>query len=91
MQRSESKAPIWEAQYRRLAGRRGKKKAIGAVAHSILVISYYMLLRKVPYHEAGADFFDRLNSGATAQRLVKRLQQLSYAVEGSLLPVSVAA
>ncbi|MFZ1040550.1 MAG: hypothetical protein WCA79_19065 [Anaerolineales bacterium] len=50
-----------------------------------------MLLRKVPYHEAGADFFDRLNSGATAQRLVKRLQQLSYAVEGSLLPVSVAA
>ncbi len=79
------------AQYRRLAGRRGKKKAIGAVAHSILVISYYMLLRKVPYHETGADFFDRLNSEATAQRLVKRLQQLGYAVEVSLPPVSVAA
>ena len=37
-----------------------------------------MLLRKVPYHETGADFFDRLNSEARAQRLVKRLQQLGY-------------
>ena len=69
------------AQYHRLAGRRGKKKAIGAVAHSLLVIAYYMLLRQEPYHEAGADFFDRLNPEATARRLVQRLHQLGYEAE----------
>jgi len=77
------------AQYRRLAGRRGKKKAIGAVAHSILVMAYYMLSRQEPYREAGADFFDRLNSETTAQRLLKRLQQLGYAVEAHKSPVGL--
>ncbi len=79
------------AQYRRLAGRRGKKKAIGAVAHSILVMAYHMLSRKEPYREAGADFFDRLNPEAMAQRLVNRLQQLGYAVEVHKPPISLAA
>jgi transposase len=74
------------AQYHRLAGRRGKKKAIGAVAHSLVVIAYYMLLRKEPYHEAGADFFDRLNPETTARRLVQRLHQLGY--EADLRPVA---
>jgi hypothetical protein len=36
------------AQYRRLAARRGKKKAIGAVGHSILVIAYDVLTRQEP-------------------------------------------
>ena len=76
------------AQYHRLAGRRGKKKAIGAVAHSILVIAYHMLLRKEPYCEAGADFFDRLNPEAIAHRLVQRLHQLGY--EAELRPVAVS-
>jgi transposase len=78
------------AQYHRLAGRRGKKKAIGAVAHSILVMAYYMLARKEPYREAGADFFDRLNPEATAQRLVRRLQQLGYQADLHPVPVSTA-
>jgi transposase len=76
------------AQYHRLAGRRGKKKAIGAVAHSILVIVYYMLARKEPYREAGADFFDRLNPEAIAHRLVQRLHQLGY--EADLRPLSTS-
>jgi hypothetical protein len=76
------------AQYHRLAGRRGKKKAIGAVAHSILVIAYHMLLRKEPYCEAGADFFDRLNPEAIAHRLVQRLHQLGY--EAELRPVAAS-
>jgi transposase len=79
------------AQYRRLAGRRGKKKAIGAVAHSILVMAYHMLSRKEPYREAGADFFDRLNPEAIAQRLMNRLHQLGYDVEVHKPPVSIAA
>jgi transposase len=74
------------AQYHRLAARRGKKKAIGAVAHSILVIAYYMLVRKEPYQEAGADFFDRLNPEAIANRLVQRLHQLGYQADLHPLP-----
>ena len=46
------------AQYHRLAARRGKKKAAVAVAHSILVTVYYVLLRREPYRELGANYFD---------------------------------
>lgn len=79
------------AQYHRLAGRRGKKKAICAVAHSMLVMAYYMLVRKEPYREAGASFFDRLDPATTAHRLVKRLQQLGYQAELHPLPVAQPA
>lgn len=68
------------AQYRRLAARRGKKRAIVAVAHSILVMAYYMLLRNEPYREAGAAFFDQLRPEALAKRLQKRLEGLGYQV-----------
>ena len=68
------------AQYRRLAARRGKKRAILAVAHSILVMAYYMLQRKEPYREAGVDYFDKLNSEQVAKRLLQRLQTLGYDV-----------
>ena len=64
------------APYRRLAARRGKKRAILAVAHSMLVMAYDMIQRREPYREAGADFFDRLQPEETARRLVKRLESL---------------
>jgi transposase len=68
------------AQYRRLAARRGKKRAILAVAHSMLVMAYDMIQRREPYRDAGADFFDRLQPKDTARRLVKRLESLGYHV-----------
>jgi transposase len=68
------------AQYRRLAGRRGKKRALMAVAHSILVMSYHMLSRHEPYHERGATYFDRVRPEQTAKRLVKHLERLGYSV-----------
>jgi transposase len=77
---ARTKGTYLSAQYRRLATRRGKKRAILAVAHSILVMAYYMIQRQEPYHEAGADFFDRLQPEDTARRLVKRLEQLGYQV-----------
>lgn len=66
------------AQYHRLAARRGKKRAIVAVAHSILVISYFLILRKEPYHELGGNYFDQRRPEVTAKRLLRRLQQLGY-------------
>jgi transposase len=73
------------AQYHRLAARRGKKRAAIAVAHSILVIAYHMLLRGTEYIDLGADYFDKRNEQQVQHRLVKRLEHLGYKV--SLEPV----
>ena len=62
------------AQYRRIAARHGAKKAILAVAHSLLVIAYHVIARREPYRELGADSFDRQQPTATANRLVRRLR-----------------
>lgn len=68
------------AQYHRLASRRGKKKAIVAVMHSILVIAYHLIQRNEPYRELGANYFDKQKPESTAQRLVKRLERLGFQV-----------
>ena len=70
----------FSAQYHRLAHRRGPKRAAFAVAHSILVVAYHVLLRGVPYKELGPDFFDRQNKEAVARRLARRLEALGYEV-----------
>ena len=66
------------AQYHRLAGRRGKKRAIMAVAHSILIIAYHMIQRQEPYHDLGGNYFDNRRPEVTAKRLLKRLEQLGF-------------
>ena len=68
------------AQYYRLVPRRGKKKAIVAVAHSILVIAYYLLRDGTEYHDLGAHYFDQRTKEATTRRAVRRLEGLGYAV-----------
>ncbi len=77
---ARTRSTYLRAPYRRLAARRGKKRALLAVAHSMLVMAYYMIQRREPYREAGADFFDRLQPEDTARRLVKRLESLGYHV-----------
>lgn len=82
---SHTKNTYLSAQYRRLAARRGKKRALLAVGHSILVIVYHLLKEGVAYHELGADYFNRLEPERLRRYLVKRLQSMGYAVE--LTPV----
>lgn len=88
---SHTKDTYLSAQYHRLAGRRGKKRAIVAVAHSILVIAFHLIQRKEAYQELGSDFFDKRRPDATAKRLIKRLERLGYDVShlesSSILPV----
>jgi transposase len=88
---SRTRGTYLSAQYHRLAGRRGKKKAIGAVAHSILIIAYHIIQRNEPYRDLGADYFDKRRPEATVKRLVKRLEQLGYqvALEQTLAPAAV--
>jgi hypothetical protein len=79
------------AQYHRLAGCRGNKKAIVAVEHSILVIAYHLIQRREPYRELGGDYFDKRRPEATAKRLVKRLEQLGFQVTLQQTPVPLGA
>ncbi len=75
-----TKGTYLAAQYHRIAARRGRKRAIMAVAHSILVIGYHLVQRNEPYHELGADYFDQRCPEKTAHRLVRRLERLGYQV-----------
>jgi transposase len=88
---SHTRNTYLSAQYHRLAGRRGKKRAILAVAHSILVIAYHLIQRNEPYHELGSDYFDKQRPEATAQRLLKRLQRLGYDVAQIGQPIALSA
>lgn len=69
------------AQYRRLIVRRGRKRAAVAVAHSLLVIIRAMLLSGQPFRDLGATYFDEHDREHVRRRLVKRLQDLGYAVD----------
>jgi transposase len=87
---SRTKNTYLSAQFHRLAGRRGKKKAILAVAHSILIMVYHMIKDRVPYYELGSDFFDKRNVRATTRRMVHRLEQLGYKVNLEALTPAAA-
>jgi transposase len=78
---SRKKASYFQAQFHRLRARRGAKKAIGALAASILTAIYHMLISGELYHDLGPDHFDRRAKGAQTRRLVTRLQNLGYAVQ----------
>ena len=66
------------APYRRLATRRGKRRAILAVAHSIMVRVFHMLSRNAPYRELGVTYFDERRRQYTVDRLTSRIEHLGY-------------
>lgn len=68
------------AQYHRLARRIGKKRAIVAVSHSLIVIIYHMLLDNQDYHDLGPHFFETLDTTRQRDTAVRRLQALGYKV-----------
>jgi hypothetical protein len=83
---SRKKASYLQAQFHRLRARRGAKKAIGAVAASILTTIYHMLISGELYRDLGPDHFDRRAKTTQTGRLVARLQNLGYAVQLTALP-----
>jgi transposase len=72
--------------YHRLARRRGKPRALLAVAHSLLVSIYHMLRDQVPYQDLGPDHFDHLHAQRLERHYVHRLEALGFAVQ--LTPAS---
>ena len=77
---SHTKDTYLAARFRRLAARKGKKRAIVAVAHTIVVSMYHMLKNKQPYRKLGADFLDRRNAEHVKRYLLKRLERLGLHV-----------
>lgn len=86
---SRKKNSYFRAQYGRLVGRRGKKRAVIAVAHSLLTVIYYVLRDHVDYKDLGQDYFDKLNSKRLVPYLVKRLKNMGYEV--NIKPLESAA
>lgn len=76
-----SKDTYLRAQYHRIKSRRGAKKAVVAVAASILTAAYHMLKTGVEYNDLGADHFNRVDKDRQVSKLVNRLTNLGYAVE----------
>ncbi len=68
-------------QFLRIKSRRGAKKAILAVAASMLTATYFMLRDAVTYHDLGPDHFDRRDKAQSIKRLVRRLSDLGCEVE----------
>ena len=77
---SRSKGTYLAAQYRRLASRRGDKRAIIAVAHTILVTIYHLLRDGTTFHDLGGNYFDQRDRQATLRRTVRRIERLGYRV-----------
>jgi transposase len=69
------------AQFFRITARRGRKKAILAVAASMLTAIYHMLKDGTLYQDLGRNYLDRRSTDQQKKRLVKRLADLGYAVE----------
>ena len=86
---ARTKGTYLAAQYRRLAARRGAKRAVVAVAHTILVIIYHLLRDQTTYQELGATYFDERERQDVERRLVRRLEALGNTV--TLQPKEPAA
>lgn len=78
---TRKKGSYLQAQFHRLRARRGAKKAIGAVAASMLMAAYHMIKNGTCYEDLGADHFDKRAKASQANRLVNRLKGLGYDVQ----------
>jgi transposase len=77
---SRTKGTYLSCHFRRVAARRGRKRAAAALAHTLLVVVYHVLSRRQPYQDLGADYLDRLEPERLTKHLVKRLERLGLKV-----------
>jgi transposase len=83
-----SKDAYLAAQYTRLKPRRGHKKALGAVKHSIICACWHMLTTGELYRELGGDYYQRRDPARQTQRLIRQLEARGHTV--TLQPTSTA-
>lgn len=78
---SRTKGTYLGVKYRKLAARRGKKKALIALARIMLVSIYHMIKKMEPYKDLGSDYLDNINRKRTIKNLKKRIESFGYTVE----------
>ena len=78
---SRTKNTYLSSHYKRIAKKRGKKKAIVATGHTMLVIIYHMIKNRKAYMELGHEYYNTIDKAIYATKMVKRLQKLGYKVE----------
>jgi transposase len=79
---ARTKNTYLQAQFLRLKARRGPKKAIMAVAASMLTAIYHMLKNGVDYRDLGADHFSRHDKTKSVNRLLRKIENLGFEVTG---------
>ena len=72
-----TKDTFLKSRYHRLAARRGKKRAIVAVARSILTSAWHILTYRQPYRELGGDYFDQRRKDAKVSYFTRQLERLT--------------
>ncbi len=77
---AKTKQTYLAAQDQRIAARRGKKRALMALGHTMLVLVSTLLTRKQPYQDLGAAYCDSLEQQRVERRLVRRLERLGSRV-----------
>ena len=78
---SRTKNTYLRAKYDSLVPRRGKKRALIAIGHKILIASYHILNNKVEYKELGADYLESRRKSKAADRYMKKLKEMGYEIE----------
>jgi hypothetical protein len=78
---TKTKNNYLSSKYHSLVGRRGKKRALIAVGHKILIMAYHILKTGIPYKEHGKDYLNLRRKDKIVKNHVKRLRDLGYTVE----------
>lgn len=78
---TRTKGTYLSSKYKGLARRKGKKKALIAVGHKILIAAYFILKDKVPYKDLGSEFLDNRKKDKQIKHHLKRLTELGFDLE----------
>ena len=78
---TRTKGTYFRVKYESMVGRRGKKKALLAIGHKILVASYHIIKDQVPYHELGANYLLERRKNNRIDYLKRQLKELGYDLE----------
>lgn len=77
---TRSRDTYLSAQYQRIVKRRGHRRAVIAVAHTLLGIAYHVIRSPKTYQELGGDFFEKRDKTAIERRCVRQLERLGFDV-----------
>lgn len=77
---ANSKNTYLNSLYKRIAARRGTKRAVVAVGHAILTVCYHMIKSGARYYELGADYFEHRNREDIVKRSIKRIEAMGFRV-----------